>query len=222
MFKGRVGLFFYKEHEKVKRNIDEFLEAICDTYKLLTAAMAQHLLGVTQKEFSPFKILVMNKESEADDLRRKIEQRLYKKSLLPELRKDILLTINQLDKLPDQAELIVKCIFQLDLKVPNFLVEQERELTRLGVSTVNLVTRLTKLVFDKNGNVEELTSLIDEQESCGDLLESEMITLLFRSELVSNFDKILLREKILKIGKVLDLCQTISDHLTIISIKRQV
>ena len=116
----------------------------------------------------------------------------------------------------------MKCIFQLNLKAPTFLIEQERELIRLGLSTVSLVTNLTKSVFDKNGDVEELTALIDQQESRGDLLESEMITTLFRSELVSDFDKILLREKILKIGEVLDLCQIISDHLTIISIKRQV
>ena len=215
-------MFFNKEHEKVKANINDFLDTILETYDLLLSASEQHLSGVGQTAFKPFQLSVMNKESEADDLRRKIEQRLYKKSLLPELRKDILLTINQLDKLPDQAEFIVKCIFQMNLKAPKFLIEQERELLNLGVSTVALVTRLTKEVFDQNGRVEELTNLIDQQESHGDLLESEMITSLFRSESVSDFDKILLREKILKIGKVLDLCQSISDYLTIISIKRQV
>ena len=215
-------MFFNKEHEKVKKNINEFLAAIDSSFELLTSAVEAHLSGANQETFKPFKTLVMNKESEADDLRRKIEQRLYKKSLLPELRKDILLTINHLDKLPDLAELIVKCIFQLNLKAPTFLIEQERELIQLGLSTVALVTQLTKSVFDRNENIEELTELIDQQESRGDQVESQMILALFKSELVSDFDKILLRENILKIGNILDLCQTISDHLVIISIKRQV
>jgi predicted phosphate transport protein (TIGR00153 family) len=215
-------LFCHKEHAKVQQNIEAFLEAILDTYELLFIALEAHWSGVGQAEFDPFKSQVMHRESEADDLRRQIAQQLYKKSLLPELRKDILLTINQLDTLPDQAELIVKCISELDLRMPPFLLDQERELLSAGLITVSLVSRLTQHVFDKNGRVEEWIELIDQLESKGDLLESEMITSLFQAEEVRDSDKILLREKISKIGKVLDLCQTISDHLTIISIKRQV
>lgn len=221
MFKENV-LFYRKEHEKVKKNISEFLDTIVATYDLLLSAVEAHLSGADQDAFKPFKTLVMEKESEADDLRRKIERLLYKKSLLPELRKDILLTINQLDRLPDLAETIVKSIFQLGLKLPDFLVKQERELLSLGLSTVNLVTRLTQEVFKENRNVEELVNLIDQQESLGDHLEDEMITALFRSDEVSGFDKILIREVILQIGNVLDLCQTSSDYLMVISIKRHV
>ncbi len=213
-------IFCSKQNKKIQENINLFLETIEKTFDALKLACSYHL-AEDQEHFEGQMNAVLSLESKADDLRRQIETKLYRRSLLPELRKDILLTVNRLDALPDQAELVVKMISTLSLAPVDFLHDDELELVQLCVETVLLVIKMTNDVFNKNVETKSLISQIDKNESRGDFLECKMIKKLFNSS-CSDFQKILLREKIQTIGKILDLCQSVSDFISITSIKRKV
>ncbi len=213
-------IFCSKQNKKIYENINLFLGTIKSTFDELLIACRYHLDGDIDR-FEETLNSVLSLESKADDLRRQIETKLYQRSLLPELRKDILLTVNRLDALPDQAELVVKTISTLSLAPVDFLRDDELELVQLCVDTVLLVIEMTEDVFNKNVGTKVLISQIDQNESRGDFLESKMIKALFNSS-CTDFQKILLREKIQTIGKILDLCQSVSDFISITSIKRKV
>ncbi len=213
-------MFNFRKNQIVNEKIQQYLQVVKMTFVQFEKAMKSKL-GEGKESFEELKADVLRLESQADDIRRDVERELYQKSLLPELREDLLLIIDNLDELPDLAEDIVKMIFNLKIEIPADIRVPFLELLKLSVETVNVLEKMALDMMHKTEKIEEFTNLIDNNESAADKIQDKLIGLLFEDGL-NNCQQLVLRELVDKVGEICDLCQEVTDVLNLVAIKRQV
>jgi predicted phosphate transport protein (TIGR00153 family) len=146
---------------------------------------------------------------------------MYEKSLLPETREDLLMIIETIDKIPNEAEAIANdFVIQKTILFPE-IKSPFMELINLSVDSVEKTLDATRDCFGKRKKIAEFNLLIDNNESLGDSLEREMISKVFETELPSG-DKLIQKDLIIKLGNICDLCENVLDKIVICSVKRQI
>jgi hypothetical protein len=199
------------------------LEAyICE----LSAAMKQFRKAVSylMKENADehFRVLARQMhqhESHADDIRRQIEQYMYRKSLLPETREDLLNIIEMIDKIPNEGQAVLNDVIIQKTSVFTGIRESFLELMEISTETFDFIVEAFRDCFKKCLKVDELNSRVDDNESLGDSFERKMIKVVFDSNL-DKAEKIIQRDLIIKLGNICDICEAAMDKIVICSIKR--
>jgi predicted phosphate transport protein (TIGR00153 family) len=160
-------------------------------------------------------------ESRADDIRREIVLLLYGKALFPESRGDILGLIEAVDKIPNQAESVVRQMRHQQFQTPADLGQDLRSLVQL-VRTCSLeVVKAARTLFVDYHSAAFLSDRVGELESEADDLEFALIEKIFTSSR-ETADKILLRDMVQAIGDIADRAEAVSDRVRLIAVKRKV
>ena len=212
-------MFSFKHNRIIQEKINLYLKVVDETVILYQTAIKYYLKNSIDEEFDRQIHVVFKSESKADDLRREIEAELYSKSLLPELRHDILLIIDHIDKIPNKTESILRSIFCQDIRIPDELNHQLDELVDLSVDTCFMATKAVEKVLGKGEGFTELVEAIDKNETTADNLEEKVIYQIFHTK-YEPINKILFRDLFINISNLLDLSEVATDILTIIAIKR--
>lgn len=160
-------------------------------------------------------------ESKADDVRYEIETMMYAKALVPESRGDILGLLEALDEIPGLFELILHVIQDQKLKIPAFITPDIKELIAVSLECCDLLRKQVEALFKRPEDIKTLVRTIDTNESHGDHIERRIITKIFDSDL-DPFEKLQLKEVVIKMGDISDQADRVSRRLHIISIKRRV
>ncbi len=160
-------------------------------------------------------------ESRADDLREEINDLMYGKTLIPDSRGDIVILLQELDKIPHLYEIILYMIHTQKVRLPAFLLLDVNELVRISLECCDLIIRQVKAFFKKNSGLRAISNTIDTNESHCDHMERKIVTRLFESDLDS-FQKILVRDLVAQIGMISDQTDRVSKYINILSMKRRV
>lgn len=214
-------MFLSKVNKKLYAKIEDYLSVAQHTLDLYGESIEYYLKNGVDNHFEIMVHKTHEVESDADDLKREIEQTLYEKSLLPDSREDIFHLIDALDNIPNKAESVLRRIYTQNIELPKEQEDNVWELTKLGIETFKVVHEMVTDSLHKMGNTTALLRTIDSNESVGDSLEQKIIYEIFRSD-VDPASRILLRDLVLNIGNILDLSEIISDIINIFTIKRQV
>ena len=97
-------------------------------------------------------------ESKADDSRRQIELFLYEKSLLPETRRDLLLMVETLDRIPNRADCIAFMYLTQKTAIFPGIVDELRELMKLSIATFEVTAKATLDCFGKMSHIREASA----------------------------------------------------------------
>jgi uncharacterized protein len=212
-------MFIAKKKFKIEKLIFEYLDIVShclDEYKINVDMYLQ--TGIAG-EFSNRFHEVHSWESKADDKRKDIEFTMYKECLIPESRGDILRMLETLDKIPNAAEMILNDIFALNLTLPNECLNDFKELFNINLEAAQLVVNITYKYFESPKLIYEVHQKIDKFESSSDKLQNKMTHAIFESTKINDFQKILLREIILLIGKLSDRAEDFADYIKLLSVK---
>ena len=79
--------------------IEEFLDKVTESTTLFSIAFKVYLAEGADTQFEEFLNKVQAIEREGDELRRQIETELYERTLIPDLRSDVIWLIENMDKL---------------------------------------------------------------------------------------------------------------------------
>ena len=164
---------------------------------------------------------VHTRENDADALRREIGIDLFAKSLLPDSREDLLLLLERVDLMPNQAEDVLRQLLIQNIRLPAFTHAELLELADLGVQAFDLVAEGIEDALGRRTHVQEITRRIDDAEHVGDQIEQKLVTQLFRSELPTG-ERILARDIITASGQILDFAQDVGILLTVFAVKRHI
>lgn len=215
-------MFLFKRNKKLLERLEEYLkvnrEAMEEFAKGLTHVMNKGL----DEHFEILARQTHTNESNADDIRRKIEHEMYEKSLLPESRQDLLEIIEMLDRIPNQAESILNTLLNQQTPLVDFIKPDMKELLDISIQNVDFTIAATKDCFQSGGKIKDLSRHIDNNESVGDRLERKMIKLIFANKELDAGEKLIQKELIMEIGHICDLCEMVKDKLVITSIKRSI
>jgi len=215
-----LRVFFKKEYQ-----IQSLMQRYLDELKLTKEHFLQALNSYFDKGLCEEFDFLLNQthkaESEADDVRYEIETLMYSKALIPESRGDILGLLEALDRIPGLFQLLLYMIQNQKLKIPDFLVQDIRELTTVTLACCDLLCKEVEALFKKTEDIKALVQSIDTNESRCDHIERQIISKIFDSDL-DPFEKLQLKEVVIAMGDISDQADRVSRRIYIISIKRRV
>ena len=215
-------MIFFRKSDKTIRLIDSFLSYIDQGAIIFKEGVKNYLMGNRENFVDNLKTL-SSLESDADIARRKIENILYTRSLMPQLRGDIMRLLEELDDIIDMAK---DNLFQFDVEAPMIPAELNQDLIKLTELSVYAIESVVPAVHDYFRGpdlVKEKIHRVYLFEKEADKLADHIKRKVFQD--MNNLhlsEKFHLRYFTLHIEMLSDAAKRAADLLTVMAIKRTV
>ncbi len=217
---GKVKRLF-GQTRKLEHRIDEFLDRVTESGVIFNRALRIYLQEGASKEFDVFLEDLVQIENMEDSLRREIEVEIYARTLIPDLRADVLRLLEDTDGIVNAYE---GMLFRLSIQKPDFpgnLHEGLRDLCDTVVTCVESLVLAARAFFrDLEAVRDHCIKTIFLETQC-DKLSTKAQRSVFESDLPLE-RKIHLRYFIERIDDIANLAEDVADTLQIYSIKRRV
>lgn len=210
IFRDKIG---------IEQEIDSFLDLASESGLVFIKGMNAYL-DENYKNFSECLQQNVEIENKADSLRRSIEDLLYRKTLIPESRSDVLKLIEQMDALLGQFKGVM---FRIEIE--RFVIAQQfhKELQFLNDSVVKAVEAMTvslRAYFKEINKVADHLHKVSFWESESDKSSSRLQKAIFDSKKLNLAEKMQLRDMVKHIDRIADQAEDLADSLAIFVIKR--
>lgn len=220
--KVALGDAFKRFHSnEIEMLLSQFRELVIQCGDAFQSAMSEYFhAGQITSEFSRLERLTHRYESEADDVRKKLEYMMYASNLIPQSRGDILGLSEALDRLPNQMEEIVQLIYTHNIQIPKKYFEKIEELVKINVQSAKEAVSVFEDFCCAKKDIANVVKHIDTLESKSDYVSRDLVCDLFRSEGQSDLQKILLSRIIHEISKISNRAEQFGDRIHLVSVKR--
>lgn len=215
-------MFSFKHANKSIELIERFLNTVDQGMLIFKEGVKNYLHGNKESFLDNLKTL-STLETDADIIKRKIENILYTQSLMPQLRGDILKLLESLDNILDLAK---SNLFQFDVEVPYIPAEIHPDLvklTELSGAAVESVIPASKAYFRDPASVKETLHRVylfeKEADKLADAIKRKVFQEMPNLKLSEKFH---LRYFTLHIENLSDAAQNVADLLSIMAIKRNI
>lgn len=211
-------MFFNKERQIVQ-SIEEYLAEMAGCVAAMEEAFGIYFReGPTAAYDQQVKASHVH-EHRADEIRREVEDAMYRKALIPESRGDIMEMLEALDLVVNACDNLVDAIWIEQLRIPGELYDDLRMLIAANVEAVRLLDAAVRALFHDVKNAPDAARRVSTAERQSDHLERLIIKAVFRSDADAG-NKVLLRDIVLRIGEVSDSAEAAADRLRVIGVKR--
>ncbi|MDC1256984.1 DUF47 family protein [Pelagibacteraceae bacterium] len=210
---------FYKNNQKeLIDSINLFLNNILEINNLFESLIKEFFLK-NYKGVEDLTIKISNLESECDKLRRSTERKIYKETLIPEQRGDVLGMLENLDKIPGQLQ---GNAHRINTEKPNIhedLHDDFNSLVQNNSTCVKLLISGSKQFFiDPKKTIEDCL-LVSKHESTGDKISTKLKNAIFDNNNLDLSQKMHLRYFVEIVDEVANLAEDVADRLIISSVK---
>lgn len=215
-------MFTLRHANKSIELIESFIDHIDKGILIFKEGVCNYLDGNTKSFLDNLNTLSLL-ETDADILRRKVENILYTQSLMPQLRGDIMRLMEELDNIIDLAK---KSLYQFDVEVP--FIPQElhqdlKKLVELAVASCESVLPAARAYFREPESVKEKihrTYLYEkEADKLADAIKRKVFHDMPNLKLSEKFH---LRYFTLHIETISDAAEKAADLISIMAIERTI
>lgn len=212
----------FNNSKKVIELLDNFFDTVDQGVLVFKNGVNNYLYGNTEN-FNDNLANLIKLESNADLLRREIENLLYSQSLMPQFRGDILKLLEDMDTIIDITK---GNLAQFDVEIPNIPTELNQDfskLTELSVSAVESLIPAVRAFFKSPDTVKDQLRRVYFFEKETDKMATAIKRKVFRD--MPNLklsEKFHLRYFTLHIENVSDEAEKVADLLSIMAIKRTI
>ena len=210
---------FYKNNQKeLIDSINLFLNNILEINNLFESLIKEFFLK-NYKGVEDLTIKISNLESECDKLRRSTERKIYKETLIPEQRGDVLGMLENLDKIPGQLQ---GNAHRINTEKPNIhedLHDDFNSLVQNNSTCVKLLISGSKQFFTDPKKTIEDCLLVSKHESTGDKISTKLKNAIFNNNNLDLSQKMHLRYFVEIVDEVANLAEDVADRLIISSVK---
>lgn len=210
----------FKSTNVIIAKIDEYLNAISEGAIVFKQAVV-HFLSSEMETFGEDLTTIRGLENKADELRREIESQLYRHSLIPENRGDVLGLLESLDNIIDTAKEAVVNFAVEKPDIPMELIKKYIALSDTVIQAAEFTVLASREFFKDVSAVKNFLHKVyfyeKEADKTGEHLKRAVFSLnidLGRKMHLSNF--------IRHIDNIADRSEEVADRLTIYSIKRSI
>lgn len=154
-----------EEGKKVCRLVKEYMAEALNCLEVFQECLLVLFENSTGEQAKALVQQVDDAESRADNLRSKIEFKLYRKALMPESRGDMLELIEAIDRIPNWAEEMVYDISLQRVAFPRNLLDKFRRLAEMNVECFRVLHKGVEALFSDLEAVFELTKEVGRIES---------------------------------------------------------
>ena len=205
----------------LENQIDEFLDKISEAGMVFGRAMCVYLDQGPSDEFDSFLDQAADIERRGDELRRTIEAELYVRTLIPDLRGDVLALLESMDHLVNVYE---GDLFRISIQSPD-IPEQFHagytELVETVMSCVDSVVLAARAFFRDIEAVRDHCSKTIFLETEADKIGTKLQRAIFASSLPLE-RKMHLRYFVERIDELANSAEDVADALQIYTIKRRI
>ena len=208
-----------KKTKKLEFQIDEFLDFIINGALIFKQAVKFYLNGEID-QFEERLKEIDKTESDADTLRRTIEEKLYVKTLIPENRGDVLGLLESTDKV---MNLIAETLAQFSVEIPKISADVQNlffELTEATISSVEYLVTALRSYFTNITLVRDNIQKVIFYEKESDKIADKIKRTVFQSSNLELAEKIHMRYFVYHIERIADEAEDVCDRLSIAVIKR--
>lgn len=213
--------FLFKKEHHLESLIYEYLDALSEAQENFSLALRVCVENQHCEQFDFLTEQTHKLESKADDIRENIKSLMYSKALIPDSRGDIMGLLEAIDEIPRVFEEVLYILQLQKLTIPEFILFDFNEIIRISLECCDLLDKQVRIFFKRSGSIRDLISKIDINESHCDHIERRIIMNIFNSQ-IDSFQKLQLKELILKIGDIADKAESVSRRVNIINMKRRV
>ena len=212
---------FRNRQKQVQARIGGYCEEVARCMWTFQKALTDYCRDSIREQLQGQYIEIHKFESHADDIRREVEVMLYTKGLFPESRGDILGLLETMDRVPNQAESSVRMILNQHISIPDEYAPEILQLVDVSCRSAEAMLESARCLFTNYTSATVAIGKIDELESDGDRIESDMIEKIFTSNM-DGFEKILLRDFVKHLSQIADRAENVGDRIRIIVAKRSI
>ena len=205
----------------LENQVDEFLDKVSEAGLVFSRAVRVYLEDGACAEFDAFLTRESNIEQRADSLRRNIELELYARTLIPDLRGDVLRLLEDIDSLVNAFE---GHLFRISIQEPEIPEQFHKgfiDLTETVVTCVDSVVLAARAFFRDIEAVRDHASKTMFFESEADRTSTKLQRAIFAADLPLE-RKIHMRYFVERIDDVANKAEDVADSLQIYTIKRKV
>ena len=205
----------------LENQVDEFLDKVSEAGLVFGRAVRVYLDEGACAEFEAFMAQETTIEEREDTLRRSIEIELYARTLIPDLRGDVMRLLEDIDSLVNAFE---GHLFRISIQKPDIPKEFHKgfiDLTETVVTCVDSVVLAARAFFRDIESVRDHASKTMFFESEADKISTKLQRAIFGSDLPLE-RKIHLRYFVERIDDVANKAEDVADSLQIYTIKRKV
>lgn len=217
----KPDLNLFRRTKQLEQQIDSFFDRLSECSVVYRLAVRLYLREGLNEEFQARLERVNELESEADTLRRDIEQQLYSNTLIPDSRGDVLGLIETVDQMMSQFE---GSLWALSIEKPDIGEEYKngfRKLTNMVVKAADELALSGRAFFRSPHDVPAHNHKVMLYEKEADQISTKLKQAIFDSDL-DLAHKLHLKNFVEQIDSVADIAEDVADRLAIYAIKRMV
>ncbi|MDY6915366.1 MAG: DUF47 family protein [Candidatus Cloacimonadota bacterium] len=205
----------------MEADVENYLNRISDSSLIFVEGIKAYLSNKRVK-FEEYYQEIRKVESQADEIRRDIKQKLYTYMLIPESRGDVLGLLETLDDVVDMSE---KVLEQFSIEKPVIipeLIDYFWEITELSSKCVEQLVKAARAFFKEIKLVNEYVNKVHFYEHEVDKVEEKLKREAFQSDKIKHFSqKVNMRYFCEKIAKVSDIAEDVAERISVYAIKRR-
>lgn len=209
----------FKSRTSIEREIGSFLDMASESGLIFTKGIDAYLAGNITL-FEEHLTHIIETEKKADKLRHSIEDLLYRKTLIPESRGDVLELIERMDVLLGGFKGVM---YRIDIERPEIdetFRESLKNLCGFSVQTVEAITLSLRAYFKDISQVEGHIHKVSFWETEADKASTLLQKNIFSFQKISLDQKMQLRDLVKHIDSIADQAEDMADSLAIYVIKR--
>jgi len=208
-----------KKNSSIEKEIDDFLNQFSEAGLLFQSGVNIYLDGKKDRFQNTINDITAI-EHRGDALRRSIEEKLYRKTLIPESRGDVLELLESIDALLDRYK---GSLYKFDIECieidPKFH-DDFRDLVRNVVNASEALVQSSRCFFKDISCVPNFMHKVSFWETEADKISTILQKKIFQQEDMALSQKTQLRDFVRHIDKIADRAEDIADDLSIFVIKR--
>ncbi len=208
-----------KKRIGIEKEVDEFLDKVSEAGLLCKNGMNSYLQG-NMDAFAQALTSIRNTEHKGDALRRSIEQDLFRKTLIPESRGDVMELLEDMDALLDR---FTGLLWQFEIERPDICIEfheDYKELLLYSVEAVEATVRSCRSFFKDINAVADHVHKVIFWEKESDKVTTRLQRAIFGRQDLRLSHKMHLRFFAKQVDRIADDAEDVSDRLNIYVIKR--
>ncbi len=210
---------FLKKVQILELKIDEFLNLVSESAILFEQVIRLYFEN-KQEELEDKCQRIRIHERTADEYRKNIEQHLYRHTLIPENRGDVLAIFENTDDVINQIKSVCLDLLIEKPVIPDLLKECFIEISVSSAHSVDELVKSVRAFFHNIHHVEDFAHKVFFYEKEVDDIGEKSRMKLYNTKLDLS-SKLEIKNYLLEIEKISDFCQNVCDRLIIYTIKRQ-
>ncbi|HPM00725.1 MAG: DUF47 family protein [Candidatus Cloacimonetes bacterium] len=210
---------FLKKVQVLELKIDEFLNLVSESGILFSQVVSLYLsnqISLMEEKCER----IRTHERTADEYRKNIEEHLYRHTLIPENRGDVLAILENTDDVINQIKSSALDLLTEKPEIPEFINQYVTMLAQSNAHAVEEVIKAVRAFFHNIHSVNDYAHKVFFYEKEVDELGEKIRKEIFASK-IELARKLHLKQILLEMELVSDYCQNVCDRLIIYTIKRQ-